>query len=335
MSASKEIQLWAMKWYIWVVVIVIAGVVLASIGFHLTAGDSESSVGEPFKWLGLILCAAGALVAVFAALLLADEAVRTLTTSANKLDSILAMMNQQRQILLQISQSAKLSDTAKEVLFRDMDRKSLREAVLEKLHQLDFAGTFALIDDISHRPGYMTLAEQLRLEADKYRGATEDERIRQSIAHIEKLIDDFQWGKARAQIERFQAAFDDKQRSDGLLKKLDAKRETRKQELLSAWNESVKKQDVDASLEILKELDTYLTPGEGLALQESAREVFRSKLQSMGVQFSLAVNEKRWADALDIGEKIMAGFPNTKMAQEIRDGIESLRQRAGHKPTSR
>jgi hypothetical protein len=52
-------------------------------------------------------------------------------------------------------------------------------------------------------------------------------------------------------------------------------------------------------------------------------------LQSMGVQFSLAVNEKRWADALGIGERIMADFPNTKMAQEIHDGMESLRQRAG------
>ncbi len=331
MSSSRDGQLWAMKWYVWVVVTIIAGVVLASIGFHYSADESGGSIGEPLKWLGLILCAAGGLLGLFAILLLAEEAVRALNAGAGKLDSLLAMMNQHRQILMQISQSAKLSDTAKEVLFRDMDRQSLREAVLEKLHQLDFTATSGLIEDISHKPGYKGLADQLRTEADRYRGATEDERIRQSIAHIDKLLEDSQWAKAKTQIEKFQAAFDDRQRTEMLQQKLDAKRQAKKQDLMGSWNESVKREDVDASLEILKELDAYLTPGEGLAMQEAAREVFKSKLQSMGVQFSMAVNEKRWADAVEIGEKIMAGFPNTKMAQEIRDGIESLRQRAGHK----
>jgi hypothetical protein len=333
MGSSKDARFWAMKWYIWVVVILITGGVLASIGFHMTAGESGSSIGEPLKWLGLIICGAGGLVAIFAILLMAEEAISAMVANGQRLDSLLAMMNQQRQTLTQISHSVKLSDTAKEVLFRDMDRQSLREAVLEKLHQLDYAGTYALIEDIAHRSGYATLAQQLKTEADRYRGSTEEERMRQSLAHIEKLIDSSQWVQAKTQIDKYAATFDDKRRADEMQAKLSAKRDTRKGQLLEAWNDSVKKQDVDASLEILKELDAYLTSSEGLALQESAREVFRNKLQSMGVQFSLAVNEKRWADALSIGERIMADFPNTKMAQEIHDGMESLRQRASKKMT--
>lgn len=334
MSSSRDAQLWAIKWHLWVPVVIIAGAVLASIGFHFAADEAENSLGEPLKWLGLMLCAAGVLLGLFAILLLAHQAVRTLSATSGRLDSVLALMSQHRQILTQISQSANLSDTAKEVLFRDMDRRSLREAILEKLHQLDYTATYALIDEISRKPGYKDLADQLRAEADKYRGATEDERIRQSIAHIDKLLDDFQWAKAKTQIEKFMAAFDDRQRTEALEQKLAAKREARKQALMDLWNESVKKQDVDASLEILKEIDSYLTPAEALALQESAREVFRSKLQSMGVQFSLAVNEKRWTDAVNIGEHIMADFPNSKMAQEIRVGMDSLHQRAGHKAAS-
>jgi hypothetical protein len=331
MDSPGESQLWAVKWYVWVAVIVIIGAVIAAIGIHISAGQTDQGAGEPLKWLGIIVCAAGALLAVFAALLIAEEAVGTMRANGRKLDSLLSLMNQQRQILTQIGQSATLSDTAKEVLFRDAERRSLREAVLEKLHQLDYQGTFMLIEELAHRPAYKGFAEQLRMEAEKYRSATEDERMRQSIAHIEKLIDDFQWGKARAQIERFIAAFDDRQRAEKLTAKLNARREERKKELLAKWDETVRKQDTDGSLEVLKELDAYLTPEEGMALQESAREVFRNKLQTMGVQFSLAVSEKRWADALEIGEKIIADFPNTKMAQEIRDGIESLRQHAGKK----
>ncbi len=334
MDTSRDVRLWAMKWYIWAPGSIVAGLILRAIAYQVLAGNAESGLGEALLWFGIILCVAGGILAVFAVLLLGEEAVRAMITSNHKLDSVLTLMNQQRQLLGEISQSAKLSDMAKEVIYRDMDRRSLREAVLAKLHQLDFTGTFALIEDIAHRPGYKNLADELKLEADKYRGMNESELITQSISHIEKLIEDSHWAQAKAQIESYASTFDDKKRAESMMARLNGKRDERKRELMVAWNDSVRKQDVDASLVILKELDSYLTPAEALALQESAREVFRNKLQSMGVQFSLAVNEKRWADALSLGEEIMKDFPNTKMAQEIRDGIEAIRQRAGKSMTT-
>lgn len=334
MDTSRDVRLWAMKWYIWAPGSIVAGLILRAIAYQVLAGDSQSGMGEAILWFGVILCTAGGLVAMFAILLLAEEAVRAGIGINHKLDSLLTLVNQQRQLLGEISQSAHLSDMAKEVIYRDMDRKGLREAVLAKLHQLDFAGTFALIENIAHRPGYKNLAEELKLEADKYRGANESERRTQSISYIEKLFENSQWAQARAQIESYAKSFDDKGTAESMMRKLNGLRDERKRELMAKWNDSVKKQDVDASLLILKELDGYLTQAEGMALQESAREVFRSKLQSLGVQFSLAVNEKRWANALEIGEEIMKDFPNTKMAQEIRDGIEAIRQRAGKDMTS-
>ena len=80
-------------------------------------------------------------------------------------------------------------------------------------------------------------------------------------------------------------------------------------------------------LEILKELDLYLTPNEGLALQEAAREVFRTKLHNLGVQFALAVAGKDWAKAIGTGRGIMDEFPNSKMAEEIRDRWDALEQK--------
>ncbi|GAI66954.1 unnamed protein product, partial [marine sediment metagenome] len=67
-------------------------------------------------------------------------------------------------------------------------------------------------------------------------------------------------------------------------------------------------------------------PNEGLALQEAARDAFRTKLHNLGVQFSIAVAEKRWTSALDVGQKIITDFPNSRMSEEIRGKLEVLTQ---------
>ena len=78
----------------------------------------------------------------------------------------------------------------------------------------------------------------------------------------------------------------------------------------------------------LKELDQYLSPAEAKALQASARDVFKDKLLQLGVQFRFAVTEKRWHDALTIGMEIIHDFPNARMAGEVREALDTLRQRA-------
>ena len=108
--------------------------------------------------------------------------------------------------------------------------------------------------------------------------------------------------------------------------KLFEQKEGRKKELLRTWDEAIKKQDTDHSLRILKELDLYLTPSEGLALQEAASEMFKNKLHNLGVQFSLAVSDKQWETALQTGEGICHDFPNSKMAGEIRSKLPILRE---------
>jgi hypothetical protein len=63
-----------------------------------------------------------------------------------------------------------------------------------------------------------------------------------------------------------------------------------------------------------------------LALQEAARDVFRTKLHNLGVQFAIAVTEKQWAGALEVGQQIVNDFPNSKMSEEIRGKLDVLKQ---------
>jgi len=122
--------------------------------------------------------------------------------------------------------------------------------------------------------------------------------------------------------------YPDDQRVRDLQGQTERRRDQHKRELLDRWDKTVQKNDVEQGVEILKLLDSYLTPSEAAALEESARGVFRAKLHNMGLQFSIYVTEKKWHQALNIGQEIIAEYPNSRMAQEVRDKLEILTMRA-------
>jgi outer membrane protein assembly factor BamD (BamD/ComL family) len=58
------------------------------------------------------------------------------------------------------------------------------------------------------------------------------------------------------------------------------------------------------------------------------RLVFKEKLNNLGKQFSNAVQDHKWREAIDVGDTIVRDFPNTRIAQEVREKMDLLRQRA-------
>lgn len=243
-----------------------------------------------------------------------------------KLEEVTGALEKISTGLAQINHSTRVSETAKAIAFRDADRQSLREVVFEKLQQQEFDAANKLVDEIAQLEEYEELAVELRNLVEQYHDATDKERIGQIVTHIEKLLESAHWTKASAQIEGLIKAYPDSEEAKSMRKRLIEKKQHRKKSLLAAWDKAVKRQETDRSLEILKELDLYLTPNEGLALQEAAKDVFRTKLHNLGVQFSLAVNEKQWEEALQIGQKIINDFPNSKMSEEIHEKMDVLKQ---------
>ena len=63
-------------------------------------------------------------------------------------------------------------------------------------------------------------------------------------------------------------------------------------------------------------------------MQETARGVFKQKIESLRNQFSSAVQAHRWQEAIRIGDTIIRDFPNSQMAKEVRDKMDALRERA-------
>jgi len=299
-----------------------AGIVAFLAGAAILAVFTGITVG----WF-TIVAASVLVVLVLVQVAMFAGAIEFLHAIGSAIENIAETAEKNRSILSEIDQHVRLTEAAKAVAFRDDDTQVLRDAVLDKLHQQDFAATDNMLDRVSATADYAQLADQLRSEAAAYRDATEQERIDQVAGRIRKLFEGYRWAKASAEIERLVAGYPHNDKAKALRRELFDRKQRRKNELLKLWDEAVKRQDTDRSLEILRALDLYLTPNEGLALQEAARDVFRNKLHNLGVQFALAVSEKRWTEAVGTGEQIVRDFPNSKMAEEIREKWDILKQK--------
>src|SRR4028119_1931189 len=122
--------------------------------------------------------------------------------------------------------------------------------------------------------------------------------------------------------------FPDNEQVKNLPNEIDQRRQAHKKQLVDSWNDAVARHDVDGSIEILKQLDMYLTPAEAEGLQETARGVFKEKLNLLSKHFADAVRDHRWAEAVRVGDTISREFPNTRIAQEVREKMDALKQRA-------
>ena len=320
---TKQWRLWRFKWHC-----LFTGLVALSLSMYLMVLVGEDSNSRLWSIVGRVSLGATFFVGVFGVLVLTYENVTSIKNNGEKLDNIVEMIKRQHNLIGQITRAVTLSDTAKEIAFRDTECMELSEAVLGKLHQHDFDSTYAMIEAMAAQPKYGKLAGRLKKRADEYRDATEDARVSKVIDHIDTLCDQQHWAQAAAQAENLMKVFSHSEKAMAMPARIREKKDQRKKELLALWDKAVETKDTDRGLEILKELDLYLTPNEGLALQESASGVFRNKLHNLGVQFALAVTERQWSKALQAAEQITSDFPNTRMAHEIRGKLDILQERA-------
>lgn len=327
LNSRKHRHAWRYSWHLLFGAFMILATVVLLFGLFFPADQTRKNI----FLIAEILYAVGGLVAVLAALMLLNEVVISLKVNTEKLDNTTEMLSRGSNLLTQVSQASRLSDTAKEIVFRDSEQMELGEAALSKLHQHEFNDAEAMIAAMAKYPKYQHLSERLKLKADKFRSATEEGRVNQIIAHIEELFDQKLWMQAASQIDNLIRNFPYSEKAKTMPVRLQERKDRHKRQLLADWDMAVRNKETDRSLEILKELDLYLTPTEALALQESASSVFKTKLHNLGVEFSVAVTENNWKKALETGRHIVQNFPNSRMAAEIRSKMDILLERSKQK----
>lgn len=250
-------------------------------------------------------------------------------------EQIVGALEAQRQMLETLRETASLSDAARQVAYRQKDRQAIRDAVRDDMERGDFDAALALVEVMEERFGYRKEAEALRQQIkDAAHHATEQE-VSETIDAINVLIKNYDWNEAFKAYDRLARRFGDHPDVRGIPERIQNACNAHKRELLNQWQDAVARDDVDRSIALLKELDLYLTPSEGEAYKEMARDVFRKRLQQMGVQFALHVHDRNWREALRIGRQIADEFPNTRMAAEVKEKLPILEEKArGNEPAA-
>jgi len=248
--------------------------------------------------------------------------------AASRLERLETAAGRHAELLRELRDLAKLSDKAKGLLSRDHEREAFREAIHHHLPSQDYDAAEHLLQQIERLGGYDDEAATLRQEVEAYRNSSLDQKVQAAVARVERFIDAHQWARALREAQRLSGLFGDNERVAGLSRQVHLARAKHKRDLLQAYGEAARKNDVDRSIALLKELDAYLTPQEAAALSESARGVFKARLHNLGVQFAIYVEDESWSRAVAAGEEIIREFPNSRMAQEVKQKMDTLKSRA-------
>ena len=154
------------------------------------------------------------------------------------------------------------------------------------------------------RFGYRLEAYNYRKEVDEFRAKVIEDKLHASLQQARALLRERHWEQAQAETDRLVRLAPDDNRVTEVIDELKNRKNQYKHTLLKQWRESVENRDLDRAIELLKEIDPYLTREEAQELGNSAREIFKAKLLDLGVKFREAVTQKKWEDAVGIGEQI-------------------------------
>ncbi len=304
------------------VIAMIGAAILMALGI---AGKGSSAGVWMFAAGGFVLCAAIWLMTVTPLLLKVESNL------ARQLDSyrdLHEMLTKHTAMLETIAENTRISDAAKSLARRDQELDALRATIRDDIRKEKWEAGLTLIDEMERRFGYKEEAERIREELEDARKDRIQTRLSEAVEMIESHFQSHEWDRAQGEIDRLVNALPDDSRVLSLQDRIKALKDQHKQDLIAAWDDAVRRHDTDHAIDVLKELDVYMTPAEAQALQVSARNVFKEKLLQIGIQFRFAVTERRWNDALTTGLELIRDFPNARMANEVREVMDTLRERA-------
>ncbi len=228
-----------------------------------------------------------------------------------------------------MSEQGALSDDARRVLNRRRERELLRGAIEEDIDAEDWDAAMVLVKELAERFGYRADAEEFRQRIDQIRFETVQRKVDEAVRHLDGLILQCRWDQALVEAARVGRLYPDAPRVDGLRHRVEAARQTYKNTLERRFLHAAQEDRIDEAMELLKELDAYLEESEAEQFREVARGVIGKARENLGVQFKLAVQDRRWEDAAAAGQRIVADFPNTRMAAEVRAMLDQIRSKIG------
>ncbi len=233
------------------------------------------------------------------------------------------------RVLEEIRGHAMLSDHARRVLFRDRELQLLRDAIEDHIHRGDYNAAITLCDDLANLFGQRGQAESYRSRIAEAREQQYGVEVQAALDQFEAALAEHEWASVHQQAARIRRLYPDSYQAAELDRRIEAARAQHKRVLEARFLEAADLEDADAAMSLLKQLDRYLGREEAHRLTEVAQGVIVRHRENLGSRFRRSVSERRWSEALRLGESIAAEFPNSQMAAEVRSMMDVLRARAG------
>ncbi len=246
-----------------------------------------------------------------------------------------AQINRMVEAIESMRRESGLSEAAKRVLHRREERDLLRKAIEQDIQAEDWDAAMTLVKELAERFGYRLDAEEFRARIEQARTQTLDRSVISLIERLDTYIADRHWDQAQEQAAKIVRLFPDSPRIDGLVERVNDSRNRYKLELERKFLKAAEREEIDLAMKLLKEMDEYLGSDEAEPFREVARGVIGKARDNLGVRFKLAIQDRAWPVALEVGERIMADFPNTRMADEVRNMIDMIRDRIAGTPSAR
>jgi hypothetical protein len=232
------------------------------------------------------------------------------------------------RLLQQIQDNSMLSDNAKRVLFRDRELGMLRQAIEEDIARGDYNAGITLCDEMANLFGYREEAEAFRQRIQQAGQASFESKVRAAMNEFDAVLAARDWARAHREAGRIKRLYPNHHLVQDIDQRILAAREEHKRDLEAQFLEAVARDDLETSMALLKHLDRYLTREEAARLGPAAQGVVIKHRERLSNQFKQAVNDHHWSEAAQVGDLIIAEYPNTKMADEVRTMIDVLRVRA-------
>lgn len=243
-------------------------------------------------------------------------------------------LEQLSRTMEQLLEHGALSEEARRVLNRRRDRDILCKAIEEDIAVEDWDAAMVLVKELAERFGYRTDAEEFRQRIDHARYETVQRKVQEGVTRIDWLISQRRWDQALVDAARTGRLYPDAPQVEGLRHRVEHARQLYKAELERRFLVAAEEDRVDEAMEMLKELDAYLSESEAEPYREVARGVIGKARENIGAHFKLAVQDRQWERASEIGQRIIEQFPNSRMAQEVRQMLDGIRARANQMPAA-
>lgn len=220
------------------------------------------------------------------------------------------------------------SEICKRIVNREADQETLRKAIQQDIALRELDSAMAMVKTMSQMYGLHEEAEEFRDQIRFARAEEMDQKVAQAIGKLDEILAKCEWDAADREAAKIQRQFPDSPRISRIDNRVNEARQAHKQLLEKQFLQAAERDDVDRAMELLRELDKYLTEDEAGPFRETARGVIGKKRDNLGVQFKLAVHDREWTSAVRVGEQLIREFPNSKMADEVRSMLDVLRSHA-------